>query len=258
MPSNHIYSIYLITNNINNKKYIGYTSNKIGHRFTNHCSTYQPKNQKRSLISLAIEKYGKHNFSCDVIFQSVDYEYCRSIETHFINEYNSHISGYGYNIDFGGTGHKRSESTIEKHREKIKGTKQSEEHKNKKGFKEGNDYGTKNKGKIVTYETKRNMSKSAKEQYHSNINHPFRKRKQKETYIKTNETKRNNRHTTNKYKHIIVQYMRDEPIQLDEHYQDWFKEHNLNNFMPKQIKDNSQPIKGWYLISYEINNDKKQ
>ena len=90
------------------------------------------------MISCAIEKYGKENFRCEIIYQSKDYEHCRKIEAFFVHEYNTLTDtqgGHGYNIDFGGTGHKRSQETIEKHRQKIKGRPQSEEHKRKKAEK---------------------------------------------------------------------------------------------------------------------------
>lgn len=261
MTSANIYSIYLITNLINNKKYIGYTSNKLGHRFNDHSKTTKPKYQDRSVISLAIEKHGKENFSCDIILQSNDYEYCRLIETNFIKEYNSLTTtqgGWGYNIDLGGRGHKRSPETIEKHRQKLKGRPQSEEHKNKKGFKRGNDAGKLNKGKKRTEEQNKAQSELRKQEFANGRKPPMTGKSFKDDYPesleKMKQTKRNNRIIKNKYKNIIVQWNNNEPICLDINYRDWFKKHSLNNFMSKQTKNNTAPIKGWRLISYELNN----
>jgi group I intron endonuclease len=260
MSSNSIYSIYLITNLTNNKKYIGYTSNKQGHRFKDHCSTKNPKYQDRSAISLAIEKYGKENFLCEVIFQSKDYEYCRHIETDFIIQYNSLTdtqNGWGYNIDKGGKGHKRSPETIEKHRQKIKGRLQSEEHKSKKGFKLGNDAGKFNKGKTRTEEQNKAQSELRKQEFANGKKPPMTGKSFKEDYPKSLEkmkqTKRNNRIIKNKYKNILIQFYDNNTVLLDENYVDWFKQHSLNNFMSKQTKNNSEPIKGWRLVSYELN-----
>ena len=133
MSSETIYSIYLITNLVNNKPYIGWTSRDPYKRFKEHQSTRTPKTQARSAISCAIEKYGVENFEFSIIYQSKDYDHCRQIETHFIAEHRSHVEQWGYNKDLGGTGHKRSAETIEKHRQKLKGKKQSEEHKKKRG-----------------------------------------------------------------------------------------------------------------------------
>ena len=133
MSSETIYSIYLITNLVNSKTYIGWTSRDPYKRYREHQSTRTPKRQARSAISCAIEKYGVENFEFSIVYQSKDYDHCRQIETHFIAEHRSHVEQWGYNKDLGGTGHKRSAETIEKHRQKLKGRKQSEEHKKKKG-----------------------------------------------------------------------------------------------------------------------------
>lgn len=123
-----IYSIYKITNLINNKIYVGWTSRDPLLRFEEHQKTRKPKYQDRSAISYAIEKHGVDNFIFEVVYQSHDCDHSRQIETHFIQESNCLVEQWGYNLDMGGTGHKRTESTIEKHRAAIKGKKQSAEH----------------------------------------------------------------------------------------------------------------------------------
>lgn len=128
-----IYSIYKITNIINNKSYIGWTSRDVNIRIKEHL--YKNKTKNRSPISFASEKYGAENFIHSIIYQSKDYEHSREIETHFIIEHNTlvdTIGGYGYNIDLGGKGHKRSPETIEKHRQKLLGRKQTQEHIDKR------------------------------------------------------------------------------------------------------------------------------
>lgn len=123
-----IYSIYKITNLTNDKIYIGWTSRDPLLRFEEHQKTHKPKYQDRSAISYAIEKHGVENFAFEVIYQSHDYDHSRQIETHFIQECNCLAEQWGYNLDLGGTGHKRTTATIEKHRAAIKGRKQSAEH----------------------------------------------------------------------------------------------------------------------------------
>lgn len=117
-----IYSIYKITNTVNNKVYVGWTSRDPNARFNEH------QTRKTAPINFAIKKHGTENFVFEVIYQSLDYEHSRQIETHFIQEFNSLVEQWGYNRDLGGTGHKRTQVTIEKHREKIKGRKQSADH----------------------------------------------------------------------------------------------------------------------------------
>lgn len=55
--------IYKITNNLNGKFYIG-QSNDINRRFQEHCTKWQ---SSRIPVDLAIHKYGKENFSFDII-----------------------------------------------------------------------------------------------------------------------------------------------------------------------------------------------
>ena len=86
--------VYLITNNINNKKYVGITNN-YKKRFGNHkCSTKQ-------IIGKAIQKYGSENFSFDVIEEDLTIEEAKEKERHYIKFYNS-IRPNGYNISDGG------------------------------------------------------------------------------------------------------------------------------------------------------------
>lgn len=127
-----IYSIYKITNLSNNKTYVGWTSRDPSTRFEEHQKTIKPKHQERSAISYAIEKHGVDGFAFEVIYQTKDRSHSQEMETWFIEQHQSLVEQWGYNKDRGGTGHKRTQATIEKHREKIKGRKQSEEHKKKR------------------------------------------------------------------------------------------------------------------------------
>lgn len=123
-----IYSIYKITNLSNNKVYVGWTSRDPSTRFEEHQKTIKPKHQERSAISYAIEKHGVGGFVFEVIYQTKDRTHSQEMETWFIEQHQSLVEQWGYNKDLGGTGHKRTQETIQKHREKIKGRKQSEEH----------------------------------------------------------------------------------------------------------------------------------
>ena len=54
--------IYVITNDINNKVYIG-QSNDPKYRFNQHCRS----NDDNSLIDLAIQKYGREHFTMSIL-----------------------------------------------------------------------------------------------------------------------------------------------------------------------------------------------
>lgn len=122
------YTIYKFTNLINQKTYVGWTSRDPQIRYEEHQKTRKPRNQNRSLLSLAIEKYGIENFKFEILYQTEDLIASQTLETQFIAEHKSHESEHGYNLDFGGTGKRRSEATIEKHRQKMLGKKQTPEH----------------------------------------------------------------------------------------------------------------------------------
>ena len=98
-----IYSIYKITNTINNKIYIGFTSN---FELRKRKHLFDVINGKISHLHNAIRKHGINNFSWQIIYQSKDKEYTlNEMEKHFIVENNSHqIDGFGYNGTYGGQG----------------------------------------------------------------------------------------------------------------------------------------------------------
>lgn len=94
-----VYSIYKITNLLNEKTYIGFTNNfllrKKRHR--------RDSDLKDSKLYRAIKKYGWNNFEFEIIYQSFDGQHTLNVmENHFINEYNSYH--YGYNETLGGNG----------------------------------------------------------------------------------------------------------------------------------------------------------
>lgn len=98
-----IYSVYKITNIINNKVYIGFTSKSIDNRFNTHISRINNSNQA---IHYAMAKYGVNNFIIESIYESLNKEHTKNVmESHFITEYQSHVdNGHGYNMSYGGDG----------------------------------------------------------------------------------------------------------------------------------------------------------
>lgn len=95
-----LFTIYIITNKINNKKYIGQTTLTIKERFTRHCwrSTFLKDNQ---IIPKAIEKYGKENFQIFEIDYADSLEEANRKEVYWGIFYNS-LSPNGYNLKLGG------------------------------------------------------------------------------------------------------------------------------------------------------------
>jgi group I intron endonuclease len=171
-----IYTIYKVTNNINGKRYIGYSADwKSRRRIHKYIAD---KNKKSYPFYNAIRKYGFDNFSWEVIYQSKDKMHTlEEMETFFIHEYNT-LAPNGYNMKTGGEGGNLSSESRKKISDSRIGIKFSDEHinnlrlshLNKKHTEEekqkiSNALKGKNKGKILgplSAETKAKMSASLK------------------------------------------------------------------------------------------------
>jgi group I intron endonuclease len=104
--NNEIFSIYLIENKINKKKYVGITKqNPPRKRWSQHKSQKGPS-QKQKPLHRAIQKDGKENFTFTVICQTKHKEEAIRLEKYFIQEYKTHINEHktGYNVTLGGDG----------------------------------------------------------------------------------------------------------------------------------------------------------
>lgn len=129
--------VYIHTNVVNNKKYVGQTIQEPDLRWKNGVG------YKGQLFYLAIEKYGWNSFEHKVI------EVCEPMldfmERHLIQFYDTTNSEKGYNCDSGGS--------LNKHHSQETRKKMSESNKGKPGSWRGRHH---------TEETKRKMSESSK------------------------------------------------------------------------------------------------
>lgn len=80
--------IYLITNKINGKQYVGQTARDIWTRFDEHCS-----NTHNSAIGNAINKYGYNNFTLQEL-EAVELNKLDERETYWVKYYNTFEKGY--------------------------------------------------------------------------------------------------------------------------------------------------------------------
>lgn len=137
--------IYLITNKLNNKKYIGQTWD-----YKRRKKEHENYPCKYSYIDNAIQKYGKECFNWEIIDKSSNQNVLDMLERLHISRYESSKEEGGYNLRDGGNGGKLSNET------KIKISK------NNARFWLG-----KKRGKI-TQEQKEKISKTMKGKNHSN------------------------------------------------------------------------------------------
>jgi group I intron endonuclease len=184
------YCVYIHTNKINGKQYIGQTCQSPEQRWKNgkgyHHNTY---------FTRAIQKYGWDNFNHEIIKNNLTKEEADVVEKALIKELNT-LNPNGYNAKDGGSNGVPSEETRRKLSESHKGHITSEDTKKKigaasKGRKHSEEVKKKisevNKGHKVTDETRKKISNSK------------RKNKTDDKQISTTKPKR-------KWKEKVVQY----------------------------------------------------
>ena len=88
--------VYCITNKINNKKYVGFTSMTIPERMGQH--RHKANNGNKSIIHNAIRKYGWDKFKVSILYEGKD----------ALNREDSYIKRMGdYNITPGGSANQK-------------------------------------------------------------------------------------------------------------------------------------------------------
>lgn len=94
-------NIYKITNQINNKVYIGKTLKTIEERFLEHIRDSSRSCEEKRPLYNAFKKYGINNFTISLI-EKVELDQLSSREQYWIKKYNSYSNGY--NATIGGDG----------------------------------------------------------------------------------------------------------------------------------------------------------
>lgn len=107
----YIWCVYLHTNKINNKKYVGITSRNPLVRWNNGNGYTSNKHFFNS-----IKKYGwKNGFEHEILYVNLSEEQAEKIEKELISKYHSYDMKYGYNQDMGGhTSGQHSQKTKDK------------------------------------------------------------------------------------------------------------------------------------------------
>ena len=115
--------IYLITNKINNKKYVGQTTKSLAERWQNHIGKSRSGTVSQP-IARAIKKYGKINFSIEKIAEANTKEELNTLEEKLIRELGTLVPD-GYNIAPGGDNREISDYHRKRISEGIKNSPKS-------------------------------------------------------------------------------------------------------------------------------------
>lgn len=140
--------VYKITNDINDKIYIGQTVGSLNERWRRHTWDCTIKRNAMAITS-AIIKYGIENFHIEKIYEASNIDELNEMEKYYISSYNS-LSPNGYNLCTGGNNKRLSDETKKKISESNKGKVASEESKKKMSISQA--------GKVVSEETKKKLS----------------------------------------------------------------------------------------------------
>lgn len=96
MPyKNKISGIYLITNILNEKKYVGFSSNILG-RFSVHSKSLKDNNHHCEHLQRAWNKYGEENFKFEII-EKCSTNLLAEREHYWAIKLNTHNRDFGYN-----------------------------------------------------------------------------------------------------------------------------------------------------------------
>ena len=94
------YKVYVYTNKINGKKYVGQTCRTLTERAGKDGSGYD----QCTVFWNAIQKYGWDNFHGEILFDSLTHDEANKLEIKLISILKTSSKEYGYNISKGGTG----------------------------------------------------------------------------------------------------------------------------------------------------------
>ena len=112
--------IYLVTNTVTGKVYIGQTIGTIAARWKGHCGA-----GKCSRLWLSIETHGRAAFRIEKIDEALTKQELDDLERFYIAAYRANDKQIGYNFERGGAGKPISKDATERIAAKLRGRKMS-------------------------------------------------------------------------------------------------------------------------------------
>lgn len=103
--------IYLITNDLNNRRYVGQTIHPLEHRWSQHIYTAQTR--PKSLLHRDMHRCGVHHFKPEILAVAASRKELDTLEAFHIKTLKTLVP-HGYNLTTGGQGHVISEITKRK------------------------------------------------------------------------------------------------------------------------------------------------
>jgi group I intron endonuclease len=100
------YNLYLITNLVNHRQYVGITSVGYLARWQTHLTKSKSKEPKhrRKLLYKDIRKFGPEKFECKLLKQAKTWSQLEEFEQRYIRRYKTFFEHGGYNMTLGGRG----------------------------------------------------------------------------------------------------------------------------------------------------------
>lgn len=96
--------VYLIRNLLNGKLYVGQTARDYQERFKEHVKASRTTAAEKMVVTKAIRKYGKDNFTCELLDASAQtQEELDALEIKYIKQFDCLVPN-GYNVTTGGGG----------------------------------------------------------------------------------------------------------------------------------------------------------
>lgn len=110
--------IYLVTNKVTGKIYVGQTISDIKARWKGHCNA-----GKSSRLWHSIQKHGRESFTVEQIDSAETKEQLDDLERSYIALYDATNKDVGYNFERGGSGAPRTKDVAARVAEKLRGRK---------------------------------------------------------------------------------------------------------------------------------------
>ena len=180
--------IYLITNAVNGKKYVGQTIKPIEKRLKEHVKAAFVENRK-AIICSAIRKYGKDNFSIVCLQDNILVDDLDVTEQYWIKHYDT-FGDNGYNATTGGNQCRISDETKLKISAALTGIPKSEEAKKNMSEAQKGKTGALNSfyGKTHSEETIEKIKETLKSQMDGENNPFYGRHHSKESLKKMSES----------------------------------------------------------------------